>query len=165
MSAATELVQPLPAPAPALAPRARLAAVPAPERPRAPLVPPRPDRDRSGCRRPSAPVGLAEVHLLRPPAETAAGSHLTRRGIAVLALAVAGAALALVWFAVRSVPPAAQSGTPGPAVVTVHAGDTLWGIAGRVAPDVDPRAEVATLQRLNGLGGVALEPGQRLRVR
>ena len=162
MSAATELVQPFPAPAPA--PRARLAAVPAPEHPRVPV---RPGRGRSGCRRPHAGPGvLAEVHVLRPPAEAAGAAwHLTRRGIAVVALVVAGAALALVWLAVRSAPPAPQAGTPGPAVVTVHSGDTLWMIASRVAPDVDPRAEVATLQRLNGLRGAALLPGQRLRVR
>jgi LysM repeat protein len=49
--------------------------------------------------------------------------------------------------------------------VTVRPGDTLWGIASRVAPQRDPRAEIALLQRLNGLHDVALVPGQVLRLR
>ena len=52
-----------------------------------------------------------------------------------------------------------------PANVTVHRGDTLWDIASRVAPDRDPRAEVAVLQRLNHLDGTALQPGLTLRTR
>lgn len=166
MSVATELVSPCPAPLPDAAPRARLAAVPAPGQ-RGLRVAPRPGSAAPARRRPAlAPAELAQVHVLRPPAETAGATwHLTRRGVAVVAAAVAAAALALVWLAVRSAPPAPQAGRPGPAVVTVHAGDTLWAIASRVAPDVDPRAEVATLQRLNGLRGAALVPGQQLRLR
>ncbi|HET6877277.1 MAG TPA: LysM peptidoglycan-binding domain-containing protein [Jatrophihabitans sp.] len=175
MSAATELAQPVPVPLPAS--RARLAAVPATDEPRRRRAPVRPERRNPGPRRPQVPaeraaarqVGagrLAEVHLLRPPAEVGAASwHLTRRGVAVLAAAVAIAALGLVWLAGRSAPPAANAGTPGPAVVTVHAGDTLWAIASRVAPGADPRAEVALLQRINGLRGAALVPGQQLHVR
>lgn len=60
----------------------------------------------------------------------------------------------------------AQSGSsiaaPGPAVAgpvesvahpayTVVAGDTLWGIAQRVAPGSDPRATVGEIRELNGL--------------
>jgi LysM repeat protein len=47
--------------------------------------------------------------------------------------------------------------------VTVRAGDTLWSIATRLAPQRDPRAEVADLQRINSLRGGALVPGQVLR--
>ena len=47
----------------------------------------------------------------------------------------------------------------------VSAGDTLWSIASRVAPERDPRAEVATLQKLNHLASANLMPGQQLRTR
>ncbi|MGW5641912.1 LysM peptidoglycan-binding domain-containing protein [Saccharopolyspora sp. NPDC003752] len=50
----------------------------------------------------------------------------------------------------------------GDAVVEVHAGDTLWGIAGRVAPGSDPRAMVAKIVELNGLDEAALEAGRLL---
>ncbi|WP_369134739.1 LysM peptidoglycan-binding domain-containing protein [Modestobacter sp. I12A-02662] len=58
---------------------------------------------------------------------------------------------------------------PGPALrlagghtVVVEPGDTLWAIAVVVEPEQDPRAVVDAIRDLNGLGGVALEPGQVL---
>jgi LysM repeat protein len=71
----------------------------------------------------------------------------------------------VVGLAALSAPAPAAPAAPAPAVVTVHPGDTLWSIAGRVAPGADPRAEVADLQRRNGLSGAALRPGQLLRTR
>ncbi|MGP4017294.1 LysM peptidoglycan-binding domain-containing protein [Saccharopolyspora sp. 5N708] len=50
------------------------------------------------------------------------------------------------------------------AVVEVHAGDTLWEIAGRVAPEHDPRAVVARIVELNGLDEPAVEAGRLLQV-
>jgi LysM repeat protein len=47
--------------------------------------------------------------------------------------------------------------------VTVQPGDTLWKIATRVAPQRDPRAEVAALQQVNHLDSAGLVPGQVLR--
>lgn len=95
-------------------------------------------------------------------------TRLTRRGIAVLAGALAVLAAALVWFAAVSAPSSAGT-APAPVVtgdsVAVAPGDSLWSIAGRVAPDRDPRAEVAVLQRLNHLdGNSTLVPGQVLRI-
>jgi LysM repeat protein len=49
--------------------------------------------------------------------------------------------------------------------VTVHDGDTLWGIAKRIAPGSDPRAVVDRIKSLNHLGSAALQPGQSLVVR
>ncbi|HTG46669.1 MAG TPA: LysM peptidoglycan-binding domain-containing protein [Actinomycetota bacterium] len=46
----------------------------------------------------------------------------------------------------------------------VRPGDTLWGIASRVAPGTDPRVVVDRLASVNGLGGRDLVPGQVLRV-
>ena len=113
-----------------------------------------------------APSRLASVHVLRPPADLpgAPPLRLTRRGVVVLALAVALLAVGLVAWARASAPAASGPSAPAPAVVTVAPGDTLWSIAGRVAPNADPRAEVAALQRSNHLHSVELTPGQRLRV-
>ena len=47
--------------------------------------------------------------------------------------------------------------------VVVQPGETLWSIAGVVAPDVDPREVIADIQRINGVGG-AIQPGQQLSI-
>lgn len=114
---------------------------------------------------PAAPDRLASVTVLHPPRAVPATvpSHLTQRGVLVLALAVALLGAGLVWLARISAP---HSGavSPAPHSVTVRPGDTLWSIATRVAPNRDPRAEVAALQQRNRLTGVDLTPGQVLRV-
>lgn len=104
-------------------------------------------------------------------APSAVPVRLTRRGVAVLAAAVAVVAAVLVGLAWLSAPSSAGT-TRAPAVagdtMAVAPGDSLWSIAGRVAPDRDPREEVALLLRLNhltGSAGSALVPGQVLRVR
>jgi Tfp pilus assembly protein FimV len=107
---------------------------------------------------------LASVSVLYPPSDPAPVNwRLTRRGVVVLTAAVLALCAGLVWLAKLSAPPTLAS-PPAPHVVTVGPGDTLWSIATRVAPDTDPRAEVAALQQRNGLTGVALMPGQVLRV-
>ena len=49
--------------------------------------------------------------------------------------------------------------------VVVEPGDTLWGVAVRVAPADDPRRTVARLVRANRLSTATLRPGQVLTVR
>jgi LysM repeat protein len=95
------------------------------------------------------------------PASVAPPLRLTRRGVVVLSALVAVLAGALLVVAGVSAP----GGTGAhavPATVTVRPGDTLWSIASRVAPGADPRAEVASLQRVNHLAGTGLVPGQVL---
>jgi Tfp pilus assembly protein FimV len=115
--------------------------------------------------RPAAvPDRLASVSVLYPPSEpTPVGWHLTRRGVVVLTVAVLALGVALIGLAKLSAPRQAAA-PPAPAVVTVAPGDTLWSIAERVAPNTDPRAEVAALQKRNGLTGVDLVPGEVLRI-
>ena len=111
---------------------------------------------------------LASVSVLHAPSVSAASAplRLTRRGMAVLAVLTAAVGAALVWAATLSAPHAATGpAASAPATVTVRAGDTLWALASRVAPDRDPRAEVADLRRINHLTDPTVTPGQTLRVR
>lgn len=118
----------------------------------------------------------AEVVPLRRPAvagrplvaDRPAPLRLTRRGRrAVLGLVVAGG-LGLAALA----GPVVFGGQPadgglalaGESSVVVAPGDTLWSIAGTIAPDADPRGVVDALRSLNDLDGVALVPGQVLQV-
>lgn len=120
-------------------------------------------------RRPAAPAAesLATVIELRPPSDRGAVPlRLTRRGVTVLAVLVAALAAGLVALAAVSAPgPSAASRVHPPATVLVRSGDTLWSIAGRVAPGRDPRAEVDELTRRNHLSSPTLVPGQVLRTR
>ncbi len=49
-------------------------------------------------------------------------------------------------------------------VVSIRAGETLWGIASQRYPAADPRLKVAQIEQLNGLSGPTIEAGQTLRV-
>jgi nucleoid-associated protein YgaU len=119
-----------------------------------------PERAREHDRRPLADV----VELYRPDPDSAAPPlRLTRRGVVASGVAVAVAAIGLVWLAWSSAPGTATHAPRVPATVTVQSGDTLWSIAGRVAPGRDPRDEVVRLQRINHLDGVGLAAGQVLR--
>lgn len=108
---------------------------------------------------------LASVTTLLAPADlrSAPPIRLTCRGVVALGAAVAACCATLLWLAARSAP-SARSSTPAPTSVTVRAGDTLWSIATRVAPQRDPRSEVGALQHANHLSDVALVPGQVVRV-
>lgn len=111
----------------------------------------------------------ATILQLHRPSERAVAPpiRLTQRGVVVLSAAVAVLCAALLGVAWLSAPAAASHAPAGSSAVrvTVESGDTLWSIAERVAPQADPRAEVAKLQQLNHLGDAALVPGQLLRTR
>jgi len=117
-----------------------------------------------GRRRAGAPscLGLGPVPQYRVSARNPL--RLTRRGQVIVSLAgmIAGCVLGLTaWMSAPQAPPAA----PVPSAVVVRAGETLWSIAGRLAPGSDPRQEVATLVRINGLTDGSVFPGQTLRTR
>jgi hypothetical protein len=50
------------------------------------------------------------------------------------------------------------------AVVQVGAGETVWDVARRVAPDAATPAVVQRIRELNGMAGSELRPGERLTV-
>jgi LysM domain-containing protein len=157
-------------------------------RPRLRLVPPvegcppsprrRPDGARRGTglrRRPAAcavlpapaaapaGVGIGAGQFKAPPV------RLTRRGVLAVALgvalgvALAGGLLLLTAYLSAGTPPARPASAPG-TIVTVQPGDTLWSIAGQVAPGRDPRRVVEQLRQSNHLDSVSLTPGQTLKV-
>jgi predicted Zn-dependent protease len=50
------------------------------------------------------------------------------------------------------------------AVVRVGAGETIWDVAARVAPQLDQRAVVDRIRKLNGLADAEVVPDQQLHV-
>lgn len=89
--------------------------------------------------------------------------RLTRRGRGAVLLLLVG--LLLAAFSLGRVGSSASTSRPlRPALeqTTVHAGDSLWSVARRVAPSADPRMVVLQLRRLNHLPGGELQVGQQL---
>lgn len=59
----------------------------------------------------------------------------------------------------------ADAGIPAEtAVVRVGAGETVWDVAQRVAPESDLPTVVQRIRELNGMTGSAVQPGQQLQV-
>jgi LysM repeat protein len=122
---------------------------------------------RPGTRRARA-VASPQGHAVARGAARRTGVQgalrLTRRGrLVILALLLAvGAVLSLA---------VSSSGLASSAVeqvpvqyVTVAPGDTLWSIAGDVAPGTDRRDTVAEIVELNALDGSSVRAGQRIAV-
>ncbi len=65
---------------------------------------------------------------------------------------------------VAAVTMATGSGTVPTRLVTVQPGDTLWSIAAREVPDMDPAEAVLRLESLNELAGPAVRIGDVLRI-
>jgi LysM repeat protein len=115
-------------------------------------------------------LGFAAQRRAAPAAASAhAPLRLTRRGrfvffglplmlLAVLLLSLAGFLNAPAKAADSS---AELSLTPT-VTVTVQPGESLWAIAGAVAPERDPRDVVADIVQLNNLGDPRVIPGQQL---
>jgi hypothetical protein len=92
--------------------------------------------------------------------------RLTRRGRAVVICVVALVLLAGFWTGARHGARATSEGERGSAVtpesVVVGPHDTLWGIAVRSRPGVDPRVTVQRMIDLNSLPSAVVNPGQRV---
>lgn len=72
------------------------------------------------------------------------------------------AAVALLLSSTRA---GAEAPGPAPVEITVHSGDTLWGIVtARYGGARDPRESVAEIVALNGLESTVIRPGDRLLV-
>jgi LysM domain len=98
----------------------------------------------------------------RPPAPV----RLTRRGRVVVIVVLALVLLVGLWVGARHGARATSGGGRGPAVtqesVIVGAHDTLWGIAVRARPGVDPRITVQRMIDLNALSSAVVNPGQKV---
>lgn len=88
--------------------------------------------------------------------------RLTPRGR--LVLIVLPGVLVVVGLLVAVLAPAAATSAPPARTLVVQAGDTLWGVAERVAPHRDPRVVVAELQWANHLRDARVPAGLRLAV-
>ena len=92
--------------------------------------------------------------------------RLTRRGRRLVAgLSVA----ACIGVALVTASPVGGGGSiglepAGGASIVVRSGDTLWSIAGEVAPEEDRRAVVDAIVEANDLDGVGIVPGQLLQL-
>jgi len=102
------------------------------------------------------------------PAGPATRLRLTVRGRRVLASIAALPVVAGIAFAAISGGSAMASGRDVPAAsfetVTVMPGDTLWSIAGEIAPSADPRDVIGDISRLNMLDGQSLQIGDELAI-
>jgi hypothetical protein len=92
------------------------------------------------------------------------GVRLTRRGRVLVVLSIL--VMLVVGFSMGRVSSQAadSAGVTGPRTVTVQPGESLWALATRIAPHVDPRLVVTQIEQLNHLRTAELMAGQQLRV-
>ena len=93
--------------------------------------------------------------------------RITRRGRLVLGALLAGPVAVALAISAFSGSPAQAGSTASTAsfeYITVASGETLWDLAGWIAPEADPRDVVNALTELNQLGSTAVQPGQRLAI-
>lgn len=92
--------------------------------------------------------------------------RLTRRGRVVIVCFAALVLLVVLWVGARHGARATSGGEQGAAVtpesVVVGSHDTLWGIAVRARPGVDPRVTVQRMIDLNSLPSAVVNPGQKV---
>lgn len=102
------------------------------------------------------------------PADVQSPLRLTRRGRLVMRFGVSLLAMLVVIGGVLLLNRTAEAGsTAHPLAVTYRVilpGETLWRIAGEVAPGVDRRETVARIVELNALSSAEVFSGQRIAV-
>ena len=89
---------------------------------------------------------------------------LTRRGRRVVAILALLPIVAIFWLMGMRNAQASDTTTPRPTMqtITVKAGQTLWTIAEKAAPNEDPRATIYAIQKINGLNTSAVVAGQQI---
>lgn len=97
---------------------------------------------------PAGPVGAAGAGSARPVATEVPAPADSRASVPRIRTGTLGA--------VAVAPPTAD--------VVVHAGESLWEVAARIAPARDPREVVLRLREANGLTTPVVHPGQQLLV-
>jgi len=129
-----------------------------------------PGVDGAGAVRPRVRPGTCGADVAPAPAArrpVSAARYRVRRSVAgvVLALVAAAAVVGLGTLADVAGAAQARSTVPaGAAEVVVRAGDTVWDLARREVPDVNPAAVVERIVRANGLAdaSAALLPAGRV---
>ena len=102
---------------------------------------------------------------LRRPRVRRSTVRLTQRGRVVFVLAFLAAALVVMVAFGGWATATRDAGTPEPVrVIEVQEGDTLYGIAGRIAEPGKVREMVHQIQQLNSLPGASIEVGQKLAI-
>ena len=106
-----------------------------------------------------------------PRPDVAAGTsrlRITRRGYSLLTLVVAAPLVAAAFGFVVNGGGGAAAGADVSSVafahVTVQPGESLWQLAGEIAPTSDPRDVVSDIVQLNQLVSAEVQPGQSLAV-
>ena len=128
------------------------------------LTAPPATRRPSAPRRPALRLVTTPAAPRRPEPARPVGVRLTARGRAVVTGVLVVLAVAVLLLT-TSVSGAGTSSTPVPVRhVTVEPGQTLWEIAGDVAPDADRRDTVATILELNALPRSSVRAGQQIAV-
>ena len=91
-----------------------------------------------------------------------AGVRLTRRGRLVVVAVLVGLLFAAFSLGRVGAEGSTSEQRSATTVVTVAPGETLWGVAQRLAPGEDPRPVVEQIRRLNDLESGGLRVGQQL---
>lgn len=90
--------------------------------------------------------------------------RLTRRGRLVVFLACLVVACVASLVVAGGATGSGEAGEPMPTrQVTVHPGETLWGIAAEVTADRDPREIIEEIRQLNDIGA-SLQAGDKIDV-
>jgi LysM repeat protein len=132
-----------------------------------------PRRSNTGTQLAAVAPAASAVETVGSAAVRPSPIRLTRRGRTVLGMLTAGAVLVmtgLIWLAIVGHAQAAsqvKAGVPAASSVrriVVEPGETLWGIAVKFDPSVDPRVVIPEIVDLNLLSGTSIQVGQVLLV-
>jgi LysM repeat protein len=114
-----------------------------------------------GFRWEDRPAGTAKAS--QPPLRLTRRGRIVLVGLPLVLLAVVLISLAGILNSPAKAADSVSELSLTPTVsVTVQPGESLWGIAGAVAPQRDPRDVVADIVQLNNLDGGKVMPGQQI---